>query len=567
VIHDADGHEFPYDPMPYQEEFHINSINCMDKPPDRITKKCRGTGATCCVCMDMIVAALKYENISIPFSSITAETGSEVLRWLIFLVDNASIELGRAKNIKSRIEFPPNHTLIFQVPGNNPKVYRTFRSPCITFDEYAHCDNQEELWSSGRRCLSEGGQHNVLSTPGTNTDMYWKTLLRATKMGFLVFNWTLFPERYYDRTKKIFETVDQEYIEYYEKAEYKKMRQLCIDAWNAGMWSGKEVSKELADEPYHGKWPSDRGLIPIAPWIDLKKLENDRISNLASFMRENMGSIEEAGGALLPATLIDAIAKIPVSYRHGWRIGSEEKQENPQAVYVGGWDFGGEYHLAAFSMFKESGDGTYYQVLTETFPKMDMFEQEETMIEIKNLFPGLYLIGIDTSGAGQGFGDLCERDVDCHIVKMHMSSSETVGKNIDRTVKSSLKKASATNLRVKCYKEEVYLLDDLDLKREFNSPREVDLRTKARKIRGNIDHADRFWASAYALYAPKLYALSVPSIASASLKEPRGAMRKISPRIKAMRILQNLGVPDTGYSRYKKHRLPPSEKNEWKRKY
>jgi hypothetical protein len=570
-IHDAHGDIQPYDPMPYQVEFHTHSINCLGKhaAPDRITKKCRGTGATCVVCMDLIVSALIFENTSFPVSSITEKTGSVVIRWLQFLCDNANVELGRTKKISSRIVFNDPNTEIFRVPGNNPSIYRSFRTPVVTFDEYAHCENQEELWSAGRRCLSEAGQHNILSTPNTNTDQYWYVLQRAEEMEFKVFNWTLFPERYFNRTISLYELIDNEYLEAYEAREYNRMRELCVEAWEAGLWDCSPIDKELEGVPYHGKWDEDRGLIPIAPWLDIDNLEHDRIANVSSFMRENMGSIEEAGGTLIPERLIQEQATIPITYRDGFRIGNEEKQTDALATYVGGWDFGGLVHLAAFSLFKESqvDDKTFYhQVMVETFPLLDYEDQIATMHEICALFPGLYVIGVDITGGGLTFADIADRELDIYIKKLHMSTSAQVGRNLDKPVHSRLKKACATGIRVAFYDRSIYILNDPELKAEFLVPKEKDLETKGRKVKGLniVNHADRFWASAYALYSAKSLNIQTPTMIGGIRR--KGMPRKINPAEKGQKFLEQIGFPSPIVAKRSRHRIPKLKKKR-RRKY
>ena len=87
-IHDAAGRVIKYDPLNYQIEAHIDSINCSDDPPHQIWDKARGPGATLNNCADILITAKLFDNLVIPFSSITAESGSVVNDWLWFLLTN-----------------------------------------------------------------------------------------------------------------------------------------------------------------------------------------------------------------------------------------------------------------------------------------------------------------------------------------------------------------------------------------------------------------------------------------------------------------------------------------------
>jgi hypothetical protein len=239
-IRNAHGELRPYQPMPFQAAWHHHMYLVNPELAGRVWVKGRGLGATMCTMIDLIMIATVLNDVALPVVSMTevqAQTGP--IAWGKWLIDHAKPVQGqritRDLAYESQIVIPTTGSRIFAIPGNNPNRLRTYRTPVVTYDEFAYCDKQEALLEAGESCLSEGGGLTIISTIRRRTDEFARVIEQAEVLGLWVHRTPTWPA-----------TVD--------------------------------VTQPLPAQDVQ----------PIAPWIDISVQERLRRRDLTAFLRESM---------------------------------------------------------------------------------------------------------------------------------------------------------------------------------------------------------------------------------------------------------------------------------------
>jgi hypothetical protein len=536
-LHDAPGRVFDLRLMFYQKVFHADCIVANPlRYPHRIVYSCRGSGKSDSISIDSLFVAKTFQHMKIPVSSTRLENSENIIDWINFLVDNAKINFKRDRRVDAISRFPGNDTEVIQIPGGNPDSIRSNRTSFMVFDEFAFLlyRDQKKLWDGGRRCMSEGGQLSILSTVNTRNDKYYQAFKEAKELGFRIYVWTLFPPEFFDHNKSIFESIDDEYLEAYYEDDEPAMRRLCDKAYQTGLWDAGinfDVESDQKDLPYWGLWPEDRGLIPLSPWLDLDDLETDRKSDLASFLKENQGKVEEMAGTFFPEKLLMERCTVPVNHLMDTVI-AHQLEGNQYTLYTGGFDSGGKSNYAAIAIFEESQSGKFREVYTETFWQLDTPGQLEKALLIEKFFPGLYAWGVDTTGQGYQFAQFLDRESSRRVYGIDAARSVVGLKTRKTETRSSMARAAAYKFRMGLIDGEIDLLDSKTIRDDALLIQAADLKSKTIKEAEGVSHADRTWAAIFARYVADLdvsIALTAVVGSSAQKAKKEDFLRKTHP--------------------------------------
>jgi len=174
-VRNAKGKLNPFIPLPFQQKFLAGSMLCNEKYKNRIVLKGRGIGLTSLVAGELLIAAKIYPKTKIPIASISARTANVLLNWCIDLADTSNtinisegeLKIDRDMTISSVFRLKNGSTII-PISGGSPESVRSLRSPLMVLDEFAFAEYQREILTAGERCLSEGGQITIISTPRTS---------------------------------------------------------------------------------------------------------------------------------------------------------------------------------------------------------------------------------------------------------------------------------------------------------------------------------------------------------------------------------------------------------------
>ena len=356
MVRNAHGQMQPFIPEPFQQDFLAGSMLCNKTYKNRIVNKGRGIGLTALIAGELLIAARMMPNVKIPVTSISAKTANVLLNWCIDLADTSNeidiaegkLTIERDKTINSVCKLKNGSTII-PISGGSPDSIRSLRAPMMVLDEYAFSEYQKEILTAGERCLSEGGQISIISTPKTSDvlgDEYWRIWVHAEEMGYKRYNFPIF---------------DKEKINLHESL-------------------------------------IGQNLTPIAPWIDIAGLERDRSRDLLMFTRENMCEPADESVAFLSWNLIKKCCVL-----------TEFHKPSPDHPIQVGADIGRMQDLTAIEGF-QIVDGKYYHVFEKIMRGIDIPTQ---VYEIKKLNDkyDFHSLNIDKTGMGLGLYEYARKEM------------------------------------------------------------------------------------------------------------------------------------------------------------
>lgn len=355
-VRDAHGEMKPFIPEPFQQEFLAGSMLCNEQYKNRIIIKGRGIGLTALVAGEILITAHVMPKVKIPITSISAKTANVLLNWIIDLADTSipfhsevgNFVIERDTTINSICKLK-NGSVIIPISGGSPESIRSLRAPMLVLDEFAFSDYQKEILTAGERCLSEGGQITIISTPRTAdviNDEYWRIYTHADSMGYERYEFPIFNINKVNLNKSILE----------------------------------------------------QNLTPIAPWINMEQLEKDRSRDLLMFSRENLCRPMDESVAFLSWQLIKNCCIL--------KNFSAILPEYP--IYVG-IDVGRMQDLTAIEGFQEV-DGKFYHVLEKIMNGVDIPSQVDE-IKSLNLKHNFHSINIDKTGIGLGLYEYARKEI------------------------------------------------------------------------------------------------------------------------------------------------------------
>jgi phage FluMu gp28-like protein len=355
-VRDAHGVMKPFIPESFQQKFLAGSMLCNDTYKNRIVNKGRGIGLTALIAGEILIAATLMPKTKIPITSISARTANVLLNWCNDLADNAKkfdskigdFNIERDTNISSVCKLKNGSTII-PISGGSPESIRSLRAPLMVLDEFAFNEYQTEILTAGERCISEGGQITIISTPRSSdviNDEYWRIWMHADTMGYQRYEFPIF-----ERDKV-------------------------------------NLNKSLLEQ----------NLTPIAPWIDITSLERDRSRDLLMFSRENLCQPMDESVAFLSWELIKKCCIL--------KEFQKPLPDNP--IYVG-VDVGRMQDLTAIEGF-QAIDGKFYHVFERIMRGVDIPTQ---VAEIKSLDDkyDFHSINIDKTGIGLGLQEYARKEI------------------------------------------------------------------------------------------------------------------------------------------------------------
>jgi hypothetical protein len=456
-MRDSYGRWFPYEPEPYQVEWHKKFI--LANPDEevhenRLWNKCRGIGATAITMMDLLMMAATYDGLTIP---VTSMTGKQALKgpiwWGLQHCDNTVVPglIPRDPNINSEIRIESTGSTIFLIPGSSPQTLRTYRTPVMFLDEFDWCDYQRDILDAGEMCMSEGGQISVVSTIQNVTGEFQRIIDNADDLDYWVYQTPQFDPQKLDPTRPLQEQIDEGLIE------------------------------------------------PLAPWVNIKLLDRQRSRRLEAFMRENMCYAPDTGVNFLDWELISkacSIQRRSAENPYGW-VGdmfekmTEASAENHRAITVG-WDFSRYIDLSVAEVLDHTPFGVR-QIAEFVMKGSDTPTQNKLLDQIVYNYAPTE-VRIDMTGSGTGLYDYAFLRHGSKIDGIHFSTKVDV-----EDEKARLKDVYAINLRTLMQDNKLALFDYLELKDDLHSV-PYDLSDPRRTQEGS--HGDRFWALALASMPP-----------------------------------------------------------------
>lgn len=180
--------EKPLNFLPYQ----IRWLN--DDSKIKIWEKSRRIGATYVQSYEDVRDCVRKKVPAVWFSSADQSAAKEYIdyceKWTK-LFDLAAKPLGEVvidsdKNIKAYVIEFANKTKIHAL-SSNPKAFRS-KGGKIVLDEFAHHDNQDDLWAAARPCITWNFPLRILSTHNGQNSRFYK-FIDDVKKGDL--NWNL----------------------------------------------------------------------------------------------------------------------------------------------------------------------------------------------------------------------------------------------------------------------------------------------------------------------------------------------------------------------------------------
>lgn len=430
--------------QPYQEQWHRHFYLLDPSSPNRLWNKGRGVGATAITMMDLLMLGSTYNDLKIPICSITGkQVEMSPIDWGRWLCDHTQIPniIPRNQEIDSQIELLETGSIIFTIPGGNPEALRSYRCPVVFYDEFDWCEKPKALLDAGNRCMSEGGQATVISTIRNKTGEFQRLIDHAEELGYWVHRTPIFDEAKVD------------------------------------------LSRDLLTQ----------NAKPIAPWINLKKLEQERRRDLQIFMRENQCYAPDSGENFLDWDLISGICTVTgFQGDQTSRWLKMRRDAGSSAVMNLGVDYARYRDLSAFEVMELTPFG-WIQTYERTMRGSDTKAQNAFLDLLEKSF---YFnnIRIDMTGPGQGFYDYAYTTHGSKVDGVHFSEKLEVDKE-----KSPVKNVYANHLRSCAQDDRLKLFDYLELKEDLHSI-PYDLSDPKRTDEGS--HGDRFWAMALAIWHP-----------------------------------------------------------------
>jgi len=460
-LKDAVGRPFPYKMQPFQREWHSHFLLANPDSEfhlNRIWTKGRGLGATATTMIDLIMLAMTYRNLTIPISSITGQQAAQgPISWANWLCDNTQLGVKSIRDVNNNAmcRLPVTNSVIFVIPGNNPNALRTYRSPVVFYDEFDWCESQAELMGAGENVMSEElSQATVVSTIQNVRGEFQKIIDNAPELGYWVLRTPTFaPEEKLDVTRPLMEQIAE-------------------------------------------------GLIkPIAPWINVKKLDGQRLRKPEIFLRENQCYAPDTGVNFLDWKIINNICSIrqwSPDNLGGWKgdvfkkFTLSSRPAGNHNHFTMGYDFARYHDLFVAEVFEHNEFGVV-QRYEQVGRGSDTVSQNSLIDLLVEAFKPTE-IRIDMTGPGTGLYDYAFDKHGSRVDGINFARSMEVP---DADERARVKDLFALNFRRLAQDGKLRMFDSLVIKEDLNSV-PYDLKDVKRTEEGS--HGDRFWASCLAAW-------------------------------------------------------------------
>lgn len=451
-VRDPIGNPIPYKMTDYQKLYHSASINILhEKAEDILFVKARGISFTFSTLIDMIVTGETFNNQILPIIAQREETAFEHLDTAKWLIKNCNVESLKQNTLFTarEIKFLRTGSIMKAYPSSS--AYDAIRGKRLItglVDEFAFQQKDKELLASFQDCMqSDIGQMKIGSTPCGRSNKFFELVKKP--IGFKIFQLPVFKPNSFDANKSILE----------------------------------------------------QDIIPIAPWIDLKRLEIKRQRDIETFKQEYMCDFLDDSINYLPYALIkrccnDRLINYAdhVDNKLDWVF----KTSNPM---VFGLDFARTSDLTAISGFEkmqfdytEGDEKKVKDILVQRFLKIiknvSTPAQQVYVEKILDAFPTTIKIRIDMTGNGLGLFEYLKKSKGEMVEGINFSSRL---KTTQRKISTPIKEYMSVNMKTLMQNNQVELLtDDLQIQHLNN----VDYNFQAK--RDNSGHGDIYFANALA---------------------------------------------------------------------
>lgn len=473
-VPDPLGNPIPYIMTDYQKEFHSQSFNVQrDKAFHLLFIKARGISFSTSSLIDIIMTAATFSNQVIPIIAQREDGAYDLLNVGKWLIRNCNLN-----ELKNETEFSDSSSeIFFKTTGSTIKIYpsssaadaiRGRRLIRALVDEYAFQQNDKALWAAVENCMQSGvGQVLVGSTPNGRTNQFHDFVQLArekgTQVGFYLFELPVFDPSQFDPKAPI---------------------------------------------------PS-QDLIPIAPWINLTKLEQKRQLDLQIFLQEQMCDFLDESIAFIPYATIMKCSKEMFNYKKMLYDQPEYTFETPNRIIIGS-DVAEKKDYFSVAVYEEiiepeTGKVYYFQRYLDYFNGLNIPQLEEYMNKLFELFPSFDVCRLDSTGLGTGLVGYLKKKWGHRIEGINFSSTVFIG---DGKQKAPIRQVMITNLKRLMENGQVFLIQDKTQVAHINS---IDYGFKVPENRG-AGHADILFANALALLKSK-YSVFSNDLVTTTLKD------------------------------------------------
>lgn len=479
-VMDPYGQPIPYVMTDYQKEFHSQSFNIMRENAKHILFiKARGISFTVSSLIELIMTASVFKNQIIPIISQREDSAFDTLNVAKWLITNCNLE-----EIKNQTVFTETSVDIkFTSTGSVIKIYpsssaadaiRGRRLLRGLIDEYAFQQRDRQLWAAAENCMQSGlGQFLIGSTPCGRQNQFYefveKARVNADNVGMYLFDLPCFDPKVFDPKRPI---------------------------------------------------PEQPWLVPVAPWLDIRRLEEKRKRDIRIFMQEQQADFLDDSISLISyTTIMNTVKEGNINHRETFRRDILFTYETSNPVYIG-VDVAETTDYFAVSAFEEipsdtEGKYLYKQIYLDYFNGVKTPELEVYCNNLVRMYPTLATMWIDETGIGTGLVGYLKRNHGNKIKGVHFSSSVLLG---DAKEKASIRTVMLTNFKRMMEDGQVILLPDALQVKHINSV------TYGFKIPPNVGdgHGDILFADCLALLKSRYNVNPGATVVTRSFEETPG---------------------------------------------
>jgi len=403
MMRTPEGRTTTYIMTEYQKEFHSASINVLGKDAkDILFLKARGISFSFSSLIELIMTAMMYDGQTIPIIAHREKNAFKLIEVAKWLIDNCKIkEIKDDAEFKSgSIRFKSTGSVIEAFPSSSAAdSVRSIRLIRYLVDEFAFQQHDEQLYTAINDCIQgDFGQGIYGSTPCGRSNMFFR-LVDRVKRGELISKYKLFNLPVFDPTK------------------FNPKMNIAIQQ-----------------------------LIPIAPWISLKKLEEKREVDWRIFLQENMCDFLDDGLSLISfTTVMQRVNEELINYKTKLYTDFTYQTENKIIIGVDFSEYVDLFAITAFEEIETEKNMIYIQRYLDYFNGIETPELFKYMQQVFRLFPTFTLCRIDSTGSGSGLSNLLKREQQHRIMKVNFATSITV---VGEKNKENIRKHMINNIKL-----------------------------------------------------------------------------------------------------------------------
>ncbi len=442
-VQDQRGVPIPYVMTPYQKEWHAESINILDEEaPDILAVKARGISFTTSFAIDFVVTAMSFKDQILPVISQRFRGAQDILKTMAWVIRNCKVpDIMKMVDIKeTEIYFRETNTVIRAYPsGNAADAVRGRRLIRALIDEYAFQNNDKALLVAVQDTMQGRlGQVVIGSTPNGRHNSFAD--LCKNPAGFSFYSLPVFDPYKFNPSQSI-------------------------------------LTQDLE---------------PIAPWIDLRKLEERRLRDQTLFEQEYMCSFIDDSLAFYPLSLVVRCQNPDlVNLAKDIELDSNYTYQTKNKVFIG-VDVARSSHFTAISVFEQlDEDDIFVQRALFAIRGKDIPTQVRLIVQIARVFSTCVRVAIDETGLGLGLYEYVKKELPAITRGISFASSVRTGEYKQR---AKIRDFMLVNMKNLMESGKVELIDD-DLQEHHMTMMTYDFNVKE----DSTGHGDILFANAMAL--------------------------------------------------------------------